>query len=113
MREKRDFPWIYAILLFVGLIFAVIGIYYSFDGSWKDEIRNAGFEEGHEKGYEEGYNQGYSDGIYDGYADAYWDGYSDGYDDGYRDGMIGENYIAMPYSIAKDYFTKKCGTCFK
>ena len=24
-----------------------------------------------------------------------------------------KNYIAMPYSIAKDYFTKKCGTCFK
>lgn len=24
-----------------------------------------------------------------------------------------KNYITMPYSIAKDYFTKKCGTCFK
>ena len=24
-----------------------------------------------------------------------------------------KNYIEMPYSVAKDYFTKKCGTCFK
>ena len=24
-----------------------------------------------------------------------------------------KNYIAMPYSVAKDYVTKKCGTCFK
>ena len=24
-----------------------------------------------------------------------------------------KNYITMPYSVAKDYFTKKCGTCFK
>jgi hypothetical protein len=83
---KKIPDWILALLIFFLLLFAVIGIHYSFSSSWKDDIRNAGYEEGHEKGYEEGYNQGYSDGIYDGYADAYWDGYSDGYDDGYRTG---------------------------
>jgi flagellar biosynthesis/type III secretory pathway protein FliH len=83
---KKIPDWILALLIFFLLLFAVIGIHYSSSISGKDDIRNAGYEEGHEKGYEEGYNQGYSDGIYDGYADAYWDGYSDGYDDGYRTG---------------------------
>ena len=86
MKEKanRIEVVVLAVAVVIGLIYAVVGFYYSHDDSWKDEIRNAGYEEGFEKGYD----NGYSDGIYDGYSDAYYDGYIDGYHDGYSEGYM-------------------------
>lgn len=58
---KKIPDWILALLIFFLLLFAVIGIHYSFSSSWKDDIRNAGYEIGYEEGYQDGYLDGESE----------------------------------------------------
>lgn len=50
-----------ALLVLVGLIFAVIGIHYSIhEKELLAEARQAGYDEG----FDDGYNEGYQDGHY-------------------------------------------------
>lgn len=65
MKDSKLYDFVLALLVVFGLLFAVIGIYYSFTDSWENDIRDAAHEEGYEKGYNEGYEEGYYDGRSD------------------------------------------------
>lgn len=103
------------------------------------ETRQDAYDRGLESGYEEGYDDGYAAGYKIGYDEGYDRGYCDCEDDhgpvvsrsiptsddftvyisasgtmhkkSNCSGMT--NYTEMPYSVASQYYDKKCSKCFK
>ena len=116
-------------LKMIGVCVAVIAFFSFLAASCEDTEdraeREAAMEELRDQVWDEAYRCGYDDG-YD--AAAYDLSYAEGsrssddfpvyisssftmHKKSTCSGM--KNYIEMPYSIASQYFTKTCGTCFK
>lgn len=97
----------------------------------REQIWDEAFQEGFESGVESGYESGYDAGYDKGYETALGQHSESGFrqapssDDfpvyisssftmhkkSNCSGM--KNYIEMPYSVASQYYSKKCGNCFK
>lgn len=64
-NRKRLEEIVLAVLVFVGLIFAIIGVHYSIhEKELLEDARQAGYDEGYDDGYYEGYQDGHYTGAH-------------------------------------------------